>query len=162
MNKDKGELAKLDCPVSCREYTLPRDDESSIHENSRIGPVLKATITYNQGRYGVEIRIDSLLGDESQPWVMISTRLNKYVTGMPQERQENRFDDTTGACASRPAAKARPPQTSMPMSSSLRTKIPFNKREWIDVEPGKHDQYSFAVAKTLNRLFRPSRRRWSD
>ena len=42
----------------------------------------------------------------------------------------------------------------MPMSSSLRTKIPFNKREWIDVEPGKHDQYSFGIAKKMNSLLR--------
>ena len=88
MDKDKAELAKLDCPVSCREYTLPRDDESSIREDTRIGPVLEGTITYHQGRYGVEIRIDSLLGDESQFGVMISTRLNKYVAEMPQERQK--------------------------------------------------------------------------
>ena len=95
VKKDKAELPKLDCPVSCREYTILRDDESSIRENTRIGPVLEATITYHQGRYGVEIRIDSLLGDGSQFWVMISTRLNKYVAEMPEERQENRYDDTT-------------------------------------------------------------------
>ena len=35
------------------------------------------------------------------------------------------------------------------MSLSLRTKVPFNKREWVDVEPGKYDQYSFAVAKNI-------------
>ena len=84
MTEDEAELTKLDCLVSRREYTLPRDDGSSrakgwIRENTRIGPVLEVTVTHDQG----------LLGDGSQSWVMISTWLNKYVTEMPQEKQEN-------------------------------------------------------------------------
>ena len=122
--------------------------------DTRIGPVSEATITYHQGCYGVGIIIDSLLGDESQFWVMISTRLNKYVAEMPEAKTRKPLRRHNRSLRRRPAAKARPKQTSMPMSSTLRTKIPFTKREWIDVEPGKHDQYSFAVAKKLNRLLR--------
>ena len=48
---DEAELAKLDCPGSCREYTFPRDDDLSkakgwIRGNTEFGPVLKVTINY--------------------------------------------------------------------------------------------------------------------
>ena len=44
------ELAKLDAPIACREYTLPRKKESTmakgwIHENTKIGPLLKVTVS---------------------------------------------------------------------------------------------------------------------
>ena len=50
---------------SCREYILLRRDESSqvkgwICENTKIRPVLDVMVCYHQGRYGVEIVIDSL------------------------------------------------------------------------------------------------------
>ena len=49
--------------MACREYTLPRDEDSSepkgwIRVNTKIGPVLEVTTRYLQGKYGVEIRID--------------------------------------------------------------------------------------------------------
>ena len=136
---DEAELAKLDCPGSCRGYTLPRDDELSkvqgcIRGNKKIGPVLEVTVSNHQGRYGIEIRINSLFRDRSQSWVMICNGLNKYETEMSEEIQENR-NDKSGASAARPAAKARPKQTSLPMSSSPRVTIPYHMRKWIDVEP---------------------------
>ena len=159
MTIDEAELAKLDCPGSCREFSLPRDDDLSkakgwrISGNTKISPVLDVTVNYHQGRYGIEIRINSLLSDGTQSWVMICTGLNKHVTEMSEEKHEHR-DDAKGARAGQPAAKTRPKQTSLPMSSSLRAKIPFNKREWIDVGPGEYDQHSFDVAMKMNRLLR--------
>ena len=46
---------------SCREYALPRSDESSqvkgwVRANTKIGPVLEGKVCYNQGRYGVEVK----------------------------------------------------------------------------------------------------------
>ena len=62
--------------VACREYTLPRDDETSqprgwIHGNSRTGLVLEVTTSYLYGKYGIEIRIWSLSQDNSHSWVRI-------------------------------------------------------------------------------------------
>ena len=56
--------------VACREYTLPRDDESSqpigwIQGNSRIGLVLEVTTSYLWGKYGIEISMWSLSQDNS-------------------------------------------------------------------------------------------------
>ena len=87
---------------------------------------------------------------------MICTGLNKYVTEMSEEKQENR-DDESGARAVKPAAEARPKQTSLPMPSSPRAKVPFNRRAWIDVEPGEYDQHAFDVAKKMNRWLRHDR-----
>ena len=59
--KDTGDLTQFNA-VACREYTLPREDETSqpkgwIQGNTMIGPVLKVATSYLHGKYGVEIRI---------------------------------------------------------------------------------------------------------
>ena len=70
---------------SYREYALPRSDQSSqvkglIRGNTKIVPVLDVLVCYHQGRYGVEIKIESLLGDKTCSWVRIVTGISKYVT----------------------------------------------------------------------------------
>ena len=70
--------------MACREYTLPRSDESSqpkgwIQGNTRIGPVLEITTSCLYGKHGIEIRIWSLSKDNSQSWVRISHGSNKFV-----------------------------------------------------------------------------------
>ena len=81
MTKDTGEqfFAR-----ACREYTLPRSDESSqpegwIQGNTRIGPVLEVTTSCLFGKHGSEIRIWSLSEGNSQSWVRISHGSNKFV-----------------------------------------------------------------------------------
>ena len=69
---------------ACREYTLPRSDESSqpkgrIQGNTRIGPESEITTSYLYGKHGIEIRIWSLRKDNSQSWVRISHGSNKFV-----------------------------------------------------------------------------------
>ena len=54
-----------DMKTSCRQYTVPRSKETSrvrgwIRGNTKIGPVLDVKVGYQQGRYGVEIMIESL------------------------------------------------------------------------------------------------------
>ena len=70
-----------------------------------------------------------------------------------KKTQENHIDDI-GDSAGRLAAKARPKQISLPMSSSPTVKIPVNEREWIDVEPGECDPRSFETSKIMTRLLR--------
>ena len=50
MTKDTAEFSQFTDAVACREYTLPRDEETSepkgwIRGNTKIGPVLE--VTYN-------------------------------------------------------------------------------------------------------------------
>ena len=153
---DDAELDNLG--GSYREYTLPRDDTFSkvkgwIRGNTKIGPVLEVTVSYHQGHYGIEIRINPFFGDVSQSWVMIGNGLNKYVTEMSEEIQADR-NDAIETSARRLAAKARPKQTSLPMSSFPRVTISFPMREWVDVESGEYDQNSFDVAKKMTRLLK--------
>ena len=75
MTKDTDEFLQSIEPVTCREYTLPRDEKSTdpkIRGNTQIGPVLEITTSYLQGKYGVEIRIESVNKDNSHSWVRIS------------------------------------------------------------------------------------------
>ena len=59
MTKDTEEFSQFTEPMTCREYTLPRDEKSSdpkgwVRGNTKIGPVLKVTNNNQQGKYGVK------------------------------------------------------------------------------------------------------------
>ena len=65
MTKDTEEFSQFTDSVACREYTLPRDEDSSepkrwIRVIIEIGPVLEVTTSNLKGKYGVEIRIKSV------------------------------------------------------------------------------------------------------
>ena len=68
--RDTKEFSQFTDSVACRECTLPRDEKSTdpkgwIRGNTKIGPVLEVTTSYLQGKYGVEIRIESVNKDTS-------------------------------------------------------------------------------------------------
>ena len=82
---DDAELDKLGS--TCREYTLPRDNAFSkvkgwIRGNTKIGPALEVPVSHHQGRYGIEIMINSLIHDGTRSWIMIvnglEDRLRKF------------------------------------------------------------------------------------
>ena len=82
MTKDTDEFLQFAEPVTCREYTLPRDEKSTdpkgwIRGNTKNGLVLEVTTSCLQGKYGVEIRIESLNKDNSHSWVRISSWIDK-------------------------------------------------------------------------------------
>ena len=136
--------------MACREYTLPRDESLSepkgwIRGNTKIGPVLEVTTCCLQGKYGVEIRIESLNKDNSHSLVRISYGLNKLVTNLnnkldddnEQEISEMQFKDfalksNARVFASRSKAKAKP-QRRTSASSATKT-IPIGGRTWTDIE----------------------------
>ena len=87
MTKDTEEFSQSTDSVACREYTLPRDEDSSepkgwIKGNTKIGPVLEVATCCLQGKYGVEIRVESMNKDHSHSWVRISHGLHKLVTNL--------------------------------------------------------------------------------
>ena len=157
--------------MACREYTLPRDEDSSepkgwIRGNTKNGPVLEVTTCCLQGKYGVEIRIMSVNKDNSHSWVRISHGLNNLVTNLnnkdqdynnEQESSEKQFEEyalklNAGDFASRSKAKAKP-QRRDSASSSTRT-IPIGERTWTDVEPGEYSISDCEVSKKLIYLLR--------
>ena len=93
MTKDTAEFSQFTDAVACREYTLPRDEETSepkgwIKGNTKIGLVLEVTTCCLQGKYGVEIRIMSMHKDNSPSWVRISHGSNKFVMNLNNNEQE--------------------------------------------------------------------------
>ena len=86
--------------MACREYTLPRDENSSepkgwIRGNTKIGPVLEVTTCYLQGKYGVEIRIESINQDHSHSWVRISHGLIELVTDLNNKEHDDHEQETS-------------------------------------------------------------------
>ena len=170
MTKDTAEFSQFTDAVACREYTLPRDEETSepkgwIRGNTKIGPVLEVTTCCLRGKYGVEIRIKSVNKYNSHSWVRISHGLHKLVTNLnnkdqddnEQETSEMQFEENAlklnaGDFASRSKAKAEP-QKRVSASSSTRT-IPTGERTWTDVEPGKHSLSDYPVSKKMINLLR--------
>ena len=100
MTKDTEEFLQFTELEACREYTLPRDEKSSdpkgwIRGNTKIGPVLEVTTSYQQGKYGEEIRIESVNKDNSHSSVRISHGLNKLVTDVSNNKEDDDNEQET-------------------------------------------------------------------
>ena len=166
MTKDTGDFGQFRA-VACREYTLHRDDESSqprgwIQGNTRIGPVLEVTASFQYGKHGIEIRIWSLSQDNSHSWVRISYGTNKYVvdsnynnTEVPADLPEEQASQSSvKVIAARSKAKAKPQKRETVESPST---IPMNERKWIDIEPAEPSLSAFEVSKKVINLLRNNR-----
>ena len=162
ITKDTEEFSQFTESVACREYTFPRDEKTSdpkgwIRGNTKIGPVLEVTTGYLQGRYGVEIRIESFNKDCSHSWVRISHGLNKLVTDLSnnkendnneQETSEMQFEDfalktNVLAFASRSKSNAKPQRRTLARSSAK--PIPIGERFWTDIEPETYSPIAYTV-----------------
>ena len=161
VTRDAGEFQQT---VACREYTLPRDDKASqpkgwIQENTRIGPVLEVTTSFQNYKYGIEIRIWSVGQDNSQSWVRISYGTIKYVidsnqnnTEIPADPQEDQVPQTSiKVVAARSKAKAKPQQRE-PVDTP--TIIPMHERRWIDIEPSEQTLAAYDLSKKVISLLR--------
>ena len=170
MTKDTEEFSQFTESVACREYTLPRDEKSSdpkgwIRGNTKIGPVLEVTTCCLHGKYGVEIRIESMNKDNSHSWVRISHDLNKLVTNLSNKENDNNEQETSEmqfedcalktnvlAFASRSKDKAKPRRRTSACSST-RT-VPICERSWTGIEPETYSPIAYPVSKRLSTLLR--------
>ena len=141
------------------------DPEGWIRGNTKIGPVLEVTTSYLQGKYRVEIKIESVNKDKSHLWVRIAHGWNKLVTDLidkeyddnEQETSEMKFEEfalktNVLAYASRSKAEAKPRRPTSTCSSA-RT-VPFRERICVDIEPGAQFDQAYPVAKRQNKLLR--------
>ena len=100
------------------------DPKGWIRGNTNIGPVLEVLTSYFQGKYGVEIRIESVNTDNSHSWVRISHGLKKWVTDLIDKEYDDNEQETSEAktevfaFASRSKAKAKPRRPSTTCSSA--------------------------------------------
>ena len=153
--------------MACRECTLPREEAASqpegwIQGNTKIGPVLEVATSYLHGKHGVEVRIMSLSRDNTHSWVRISHGSNKFVMNLNNndtEIPENQHEEyalklSVKDFAFRSKAKAEP-QRRETAGSSPRI-VPIERRNWIDIEPGKYSLSEYEVSKTVMYLLRHS------
>ena len=163
VTKDTGDFRQFQS-VTCREYTLPRDDRASqpkgwIQGNMRIGLVLEVTTSFQHFKYGIEIRIKSVNQDDSHSWVRISYGTVKYVIDSTQDHTENPADPqeeqipqtSTSVVAARSKAKAKPQPRELAGTTAT---IPIHQRRWIDIEPSKQDLDSYDLSKKVINLLR--------
>ena len=166
MKKDTEEFSQFHDSVACREYILPKDEKSSgpkgwIRGNTKIGPVLDVTSSYLQGKYGVEIRIESVNKDNSHSWVRISHGLNMLVTDLSNKEDDDNEQETSEmkseelalktnvlAFASRSKAKAKPRRRTSACSST-RT-VPSGKEFGLILSQKNFSSIAYPVSKRLS------------
>ena len=130
--------------MTCREYTLPRDDISNdpkdwIRGNTKIGPVLEVTTSYLQGKHGVEMRIESVNKGNSHSWVRISHCLNKLGTELIDKEYDNEQEtlQQRRKCLRLQAdPRLKQNQEDLQLLAHLQGTILILERTWIDIEPG--------------------------
>ena len=152
MTKQTDEFLQFAEPVTCREYTLPRDDNQLTQKvgfdgTPKLGPYWKSQPVTYKVKYGVEIRIESVNKDNSHSWVRISHGMNKLVTDLIDKEYDDNEQETSTtktevfAFASRSKAKAKP-------------RRPMLDRTWIDIDSGAQFDQAYPVAKRINTLLR--------
>ena len=153
VTKDTGDFRQFQS-VACREHTLPRDDPASqpkgwIQGNMRIGPVLQNTTSFQNYKYGFEIRIESVNQDSSHSWVRLSYGTDKNVIDSNHRQYRNSCRSTRRASATNKHQVWLQPgqrqKQNLNRENLLRTTatIPIHQRRWIDIEPSKQDLASY-------------------
>ena len=84
----------------------------------------------HQGRYRVDIMIESLFRDQTVSWVRIVNGINKYVT---ETSKEISIESVQLVRTGEPVAKAKPrPKPTVTLSP---VSVPVHERKWIDIDP---------------------------
>ena len=117
--------------------------------------------THLHGKHGVEIRILSLSRDNTHFWVRISHWSKKFVMNLinkETEILEDQFEEyalqlNAQNFACRAEAKAKPQRTEFDGSSP---RIGIERRNWIDIVPGKYFLSEYEVSKNVIHIFRHS------
>ena len=181
MTKHPDEFLQFTEPVTCCEYTLPRDEESTNPEGfegtPKLNPCWKSQpVGYLQGKYGVGIG-NELQTDNSHSRFRISHGLNKLVTDLidkeyDDDEQENSETKTelfalkteVFVYASRSKDKAKPSRPTSTCSSTRAVPIPWKNMDWYwtrssiwsSVPSRKKTEHSSSARRNA------SRRRWCD
>ena len=155
MTKDTGDLTQFHA-VTCREYTLPREEDASqprgwIQGNTKFGPVLEVATSYLHGNKGVEVRIMSLSRDYTHSGVRICHGSNKFVMSLNNNETEN----SRRSARSTDRRQKQKPQRRELAGSSPRI-VPIARRNWIDIESGKYSFSEYEVSKKVTFLLRHS------
>ena len=163
MTKDTGDFRQFRS-MTCREYTLPRDDPTSHPKGwnqgkGRIGLVLEVTTSFENVEYGIEIRICSVGQDNSQSWiraffgtikyVIDSNQNNTEILAGPQEYQMSHRSIKIIAVRSKTKAKSQQRD-----SVDTSTPIPMHAKRWIDIESSEQTLAAYDLSKKVISLLR--------
>ena len=164
MTKDTAEFSQFTDAVACREYTLPRDEETCepkgwIRGNTKIGPVLEVTPCCLQDKY--ELRSELCLSAKT-----ILTRGSEFLMaqtiGHEFEQQragtsEVQFEEYAlrlNASDSESRSRAQAKLQRRELANSATRTISIGERIWTNVEPGEYSISDYEVLKKLIHLLR--------
>ena len=116
-----------------------------------------------------KIRVECVYKDSSHSWFRISHGLNKLVTELSNNKENDNNEQETSemqvdnfalksnarAFASRSKAKAKPQRRTL-ASPSTRT-LPIGERKWTGVEPEDYSPVDHPVSKQLSTFLRHGR-----
>ena len=126
-----------------------------IGNKTRIGPVLEVLIKVQFGRYGIEIKIDSLAGDGSKSWVVISRGVERFVTELSPDCTEPMNVDTTTLGPGQPDAFLSWQAQRTTTSKEKDEHIPINQRNWGHIfGVDKVLSSCFPISKKMSQLLR--------
>ena len=92
-----------------------------IRGNTKIRPVLDVKVCHHQGRYGVEIMIESLFRDRTLFGVRIVNGINRHVTETSEEIPDPSVEKRgTGKPAEKAKPRPTPTLTLSPASTTYR------------------------------------------
>ena len=139
---------------SCREYTSTSKSQNIPTERvdslMKMGPVLDVKIYPHEGRYCIDIKIESFFKDQTVSWVRIVNEVKKYVTETSEEIPIENVQLFTST--KRFVAKAKPrPTLIVNLSPNY---VPIRGRKWIVINPAKFSQSCVALSKFMIRLLR--------
>ena len=160
--KDTGDFRQFQS-VACREHTLPRDDKASqakgwIQGNTRIGPVLEITTSFQHFKYGIEIRIKSVNQDDFHSWVTISHGTVKlcerfywrqYRKSCRSTRRGKSTNKLECGCS-----QVKWKSKTLNRGNLLAQQLYHYVKKWIDIEPSKQDLELYDLSKKVINLLR--------
>ena len=138
---------------------------------------MEVTTSYLQGKYAEEIRIVSFNTDNSHSWVRISHGLNKLVTDLSNNREDDNEQETSTtktevfAFAKRSKAKVKPRRSSttcsysrtFPMCERSLNKYGLTLNQELNLikrTQGKKNKHSFPTRRIARRRWRSNSGDW--
>ena len=97
----------------------------------------------HQGRYGLEVMIESLFRDRTGSWVRIANGIDKYVT---ETSETISLESVEHRVTGKLVAKAGPQLKLAVTLSPIPIPIPIRERKWTDINPEKFHEDCFAVS----------------
>ena len=132
-----------------QEVTNHQNQKDGFRETKELDPYWKSRPVIYGGKYGIEIRIWSLIQDNTHSWVRFLHGANKYVVDynyntevladLPSQQASQSIVKVFAA-----RSKAKPQRRELVDVPSI---IPMNERKWIAIEPAEFSFAAYEISK---------------